>query len=89
MPAERPTSATRTDPRHVVVLKWAGMIMGVSGTIASGLNLFPLAPILLIINCGLWCAVGVAWREPTVWITNVVACSVTIVVLTIRLVGGP
>lgn len=78
----------RQDPRSVVILKWSGMMMGVSGTIASGLNLFPLAPILLIINCALWCAVGRAWREPTVWITNAIACIVTLIVLLVRLTGA-
>lgn len=75
----------RKDSEIVIVLKWLGMGFGVCGTIASAMNLFPQAPILLIINCALWTAVGRAWREPTVWVTNAIACGVTTVVLLLKL----
>ncbi len=76
----------RKDSEIVVVLKWLGMFLGVAGTVLASLNKWPLAPIVLILNCAVWTAVGRAWREPTVWITNAIACLVAMVSLIVKLV---
>jgi len=75
----------RKDAELVVVLKWCGMFLGVTGILAAALNKWPLAPILLILNCTVWALVGRAWREPTVWVTNVFAGLVSLVVLLVKL----
>ncbi len=75
----------RKDSEIVVVLKWLGMFLGVSGTMASALGAWPLAPILLVLNCAVWAAVGRAWREPTVWVTNVFAGAVSLLLLLTKL----
>jgi len=71
----------RNDSRLVVILKWSGMFLGVSGTVLAAMNKWPLAPVVLILNCAVWAAVGRAWREPTVWITNSIACLISLVLL--------
>jgi hypothetical protein len=63
----------RKDSELVVVLKWSGMILGVTGTLAAALNWWPFSAVILILNCVAWALVGRAWREPTVWITNTFA----------------
>ena len=75
------------DREIIVVLKWLGMGLGVSGTIAAALHVWPLAPVLLILNCAVWTVVGRAWREPTVWITNAIAFSVSLVAFVGKLVS--
>lgn len=71
----------RRDSKSVIVLKWLGMLMGVGGTATAALNLWPLAPVLLVLNCAIWTAVGRAWREPTVWVTNAFGGAVSLVML--------
>lgn len=77
----------RKDSEIVVVLKWAGMLFGITGTMAAAFDVWPLAPVLLVINCAIWAAVGRAWREPTVWLTNVFAGSVSLLLLVVKLVN--
>ncbi|MFO0828000.1 MAG: hypothetical protein U0572_07595 [Phycisphaerales bacterium] len=77
----------RKDPEVVVALKWTGMMLGISGTLAAAVNAWPLAPILLVLNCAVWAAVGRAWREPSMWITNLFAGGVALVLLLAKLVA--
>lgn len=62
-------------------LKWSGTVAGVSGTALAALDIWPLAPLVLIANCVIWFAVGKIWREPTVMITNIVAGGIALVAL--------
>jgi len=72
MPKQRPL---------VEFLKWSGTVAGISGTALAALDIWPLAPLVLIANCGIWTLVGRFWREPTVIITNAVAGSIALAAL--------
>lgn len=80
-----PSRVPRKDSEFTTVLKWTGLVLGVSGTVATAFGKWPLAPVLLIANCAVWAAVGRAWREPTVWLTNTFAGLVALIVLIVKL----
>jgi hypothetical protein len=61
------------------------MFLALGGTICAALDRWPLAPILLVLNCVVWTIVGRAWREPTVWVTNAIAGGISLAALLVKL----
>jgi len=56
--------------------KWAATVTLILATAVNSLGYYPLGPILYLISGVLWIYVSVAWREPSLIVTNVVITTV-------------
>lgn len=52
--------------------KWAATAILIIGTGVNSLGFYPLGPIILAVGGFIWLAVSLAWREPSLIITNAV-----------------
>jgi hypothetical protein len=52
--------------------KWTATAILIIGTGINSLGFYPLGPIVLAVGGFIWLAVSLAWREPSLIITNAV-----------------
>lgn len=52
--------------------KWLATAVLIIGTAVNSLGYYPLGPIILAVGGFIWLAVSIAWREPSLIITNAV-----------------
>jgi hypothetical protein len=55
-----------------VYAKWLATVILIVGTAVNSLGYYPLGPIILIVGGFVWLAVSIAWREPSLILTNAV-----------------
>jgi hypothetical protein len=53
-------------------LKWAATAVICVGSLATSLNIYPMAPILMNIGTILWLIVAVIWRESSLIVVNTI-----------------
>ena len=52
--------------------KWLATAILIAGTAVNSLGYYPQGPIILAVGGFIWLAVSIAWREPSLIITNAV-----------------
>jgi hypothetical protein len=58
--------------KWTIYAKWLATVILIIGTGVNSLGYYPQGPIILIIGGFIWLAVSIAWREPSLILTNAV-----------------
>jgi hypothetical protein len=58
--------------KWTVYAKWLATAILIVGTGVNSLGYYPEGPIILIIGGCIWLAVSIAWKEPSLILTNAV-----------------
>jgi hypothetical protein len=58
--------------KWTIYAKWFATAVLIIGTAINSLGYYPLGPIILAVGGFIWLAVSIAWREPSLIITNAV-----------------
>lgn len=55
-----------------VYAKWIATIILIFGTAVNSLGYYPAGPLILVVGGVIWLAVSIAWKEPSLIITNAI-----------------
>jgi hypothetical protein len=58
--------------KWTIYAKWLATAILIVGTGVNSLGYYPQGPIILIVGGFIWLAVSIAWREPSLILTNAV-----------------
>ena len=58
--------------KWTIYAKWIATAILIAGTAVNSLGYYPQGPIILAVGGFIWLAVSIAWREPSLIITNAV-----------------